>query len=192
MKSRQETNVSTDLTAQERDLLHWLLVYNDLELAAKTSGYSDEQVMSGEVERLVQGLTFQRVFRQRRNNRRKALEIDEGWMYEKLVQEVNKGTNKSVEALKLMAMMKGFLIEKREIRNVPELDMQKLYKMNDEELVMHLVGALQNMLPEDKRVVIQSTSPTREQLQCIVQEDEEPYDVVDVGSDEEESEETPS
>lgn len=192
MKSRQETNASTDLTAQERDLLHWLLVYNDLELAAKTSGYSDEQVMSGEVERLVQGLTFQRVFRQRRNNRRKALEIDEGWMYEKLVQEVNKGTNKSVEALKLMAMMKGFLIEKREIRNVPELDMQKLYKMNDEELVMHLVGALQNMLPEDKRVVIQSTSPTREQLQCIVQEDEEPYDVVDVGSDEEESEETPS
>lgn len=192
MKSRQETNASTDLTAQERDLLHWLLVYNDLELAAKTSGYSDEQVMSGEVERLVQGLTFQRVFRQRRNNRRKALEIDEGWMYEKLVQEVNKGTNKSVEALKLMAMMKGFLIEKREIRNVPELDMQKLYKMNDEELVMHLVGALQNMLPEDKRVVIQSTSPTREQLQCIVQEDEEPYDAVDVGSDEEESEETPS
>ena len=192
MKSRQETNASTDLTAQERDLLHWLLVYNDLELAAKTSGYSDEQVMSGEVERLVQGLTFQRVFRQRRNNRRKALEIDEGWMYEKLAQEVNKGTNKSVEALKLMAMMKGFLIEKREIRNVPELDMQKLYKMNDEELVMHLVGALQNMLPEDKRVVIQSTSPTREQLQCIVQEDEEPYDVVDVGSDEEESEETPS
>lgn len=192
MKSRQETNASTDLTAQERDLLHWLLVYNDLELAAKTSGYSDEQVMSGEVERLVQGLTFQRVFRQRRNNRRKALEIDEGWMYEKLVQEVNKGTNKSVEALKLMAMMKGFLIEKREIRNVPELDMQKLYKMNDEELVMHLVGALQNMLPEDKRVVIQSTSPTREQLQCIVQEDEEPYDVVDVGSAEEESEETPS
>jgi hypothetical protein len=192
MKSRQETNASTDLTAQERDLLHWLLVYNDLELAAKTSGYSDEQVMSGEVERLVQGLTFQRVFRQRRNNRRKALEIDEGWMYEKLVQEVNKGTNKSVEALKLMAMMKGFLIEKREIRNVPELDMQKLYKMNDEELVMHLVGALQNMLPEDKRVVIQSTSPTREQLQCIVQEDEEPYYAGDVGSDEEESEETPS
>lgn len=170
------TGNDTALDKRERDLLHWFLVYNDLDRAAEIAGFSDDERQSGMPETIFHSTRFKREYGKRRDARKRALDIDEGWLYQAAVKLINEGGSPAANALKIVAQMRGFLVEKKEIRQVPELDMAKLYKMDDAELATHLLGMLQNMLPEDKRVVIEQVP---QQLECVSCGDAEPEEEED-------------